>query len=48
MKPNIWAFGAAGSAPDWQSGGQGFKSPKVHQKKNTPSLCWSILFFESK
>jgi hypothetical protein len=26
-----WARGAVGSAPDWQSGGQGFESPRVHQ-----------------
>ena len=25
-----WACGAAGSAPDWQSGGQGFDPPQVH------------------
>ena len=35
---NAWAFGAAGSAPDWQSGGQGFKSPKVHQRKKDSFL----------
>src|SRR6266567_4771994 len=26
-----WARGAAGSASDWQSEGQGFESPRVHQ-----------------
>src|SRR5712692_10880700 len=26
-----WACGAAGSALDWQSRGQGFESPQVHQ-----------------
>ena len=25
-----WACGADGSAPDWQSGGQGFDPPQVH------------------
>ncbi len=24
---NIWAYSAAGSAPDWQSGGQEFDPP---------------------
>jgi hypothetical protein len=27
-----WARGAVGSATDWQSVGQGFESPRVHQK----------------
>src|SRR4029077_9010794 len=27
-----WARGAVGSASDWQSEGQGFESPRVHQK----------------
>jgi hypothetical protein len=26
-----WGCGAVGSAPDWQSGGQGFESPQLHQ-----------------
>src|SRR6266550_4037927 len=26
-----WARGAVGSASDWQSEGQGFESPRVHQ-----------------
>src|SRR5690349_13829675 len=26
-----WARGAVGSATDWQSVGQGFESPRVHQ-----------------
>ena len=26
------ACGAAGSAPAWHAGGQGFKSPQVHKK----------------
>jgi hypothetical protein len=25
-----WGCGAVGSAPDWQSGGQGFESPQLH------------------
>ena len=25
-----WACGAAGSAPEWHSGGQGFDPPQVH------------------
>jgi len=31
---NVRACGAAGSAPAWHAGGQGFKSPQVH--KETP------------
>jgi hypothetical protein len=27
----LWARGAVGSASDWQSEGQGFESPRVHQ-----------------
>lgn len=29
----IWGIGAVGSAFDWQSKGQGFESPILHQKK---------------
>jgi hypothetical protein len=29
--PATWARGAVGSASDWQSEGQGFESPRVHQ-----------------
>ena len=36
------AYGAAGSAPAWHAGGQGFKSPQVHQKKGTP---YGVPFF---
>ena len=28
-----WACGADGSAPDWQSGGQGFDPPQVHSSR---------------
>ena len=29
--PNrIWGYGAAGSAPAWHAGGQGFESPYLH------------------
>ena len=31
-----WGCGAVGSAPDWQSGGQGFESPQLHHKKPEP------------
>lgn len=43
---SIWGFGAVGSAPDWQSGGQGFKSPKLHQRKQRQenTLIFSCLF----
>jgi hypothetical protein len=30
MNRYLRACGAAGSAPDWQSGGQGFDPPQVH------------------
>ena len=26
----IWGYGAAGSAPAWHAGGQGFESPYLH------------------
>ena len=28
--PSKWGCGAAGSAPAWHAGGQGFKSPQLH------------------
>ena len=28
----IWGCGAAGSAPAWHAGGQGFESPQLHQE----------------
>ena len=28
----LWGYSAAGSAFDWQSKGQGFESPYLHQK----------------
>src|SRR5438046_9534819 len=34
----MWARGAVGSASDWQSEGQGFESPRVHQIPNTNRL----------
>ena len=33
------AFGAVGSAPHWQCGGQGFESPKVHQNEKETTLA---------
>lgn len=27
----MWGISAAGSAPHWQCGGQGFESPMLHQ-----------------
>ena len=42
------AFGAVGSAPHWQCGGQGFESPKVHHLKPSKikalRLRWSRFF----
>lgn len=38
---------AVGSASHWQCGGQGFKSPMLHQKKYGTLLC-SVLFYFSK
>lgn len=32
-----WACGAAGSAPAWHAGGQGFESPQVHHFRHTPA-----------
>lgn len=29
----IWGISAVGSASHWQCGGQGFKSPMLHQQK---------------
>src|ERR1700716_4026277 len=29
-RPALWARGAAGSASEWHSEGQGFESPRVH------------------
>ena len=29
---NLWGRGAVGSAPESHSGGQGFESPRLHQK----------------
>ena len=47
-----WGRGAAGSASDWQSGGHGFESRRLHHKiikmKNNnsfPASLWCILFF---
>src|SRR5579884_2651527 len=35
------ACGAVGSAPDWQSGGQGFEPPQVHFYSNhRPEATW--------
>ncbi|KAG4065659.1 hypothetical protein HA402_007359 [Bradysia odoriphaga] len=31
VRRSRWACGAAGSAPAWHAGGQGFESPQVHQ-----------------
>ena len=31
----VWGCGAVGSAPDWQSGGQGFESPQLHHVPET-------------
>jgi hypothetical protein len=28
-----WGCGAAGSAPAWHAGGQGFESPQLHNEK---------------
>ena len=30
-----WGCGAAGSAPAWHAGGQGFKSPQLHSISNS-------------
>src|SRR6266852_3734874 len=34
-----WARGAVGSALDWQSRGQGFESPRVHQSSHYANPC---------
>ncbi len=42
-----WGISAVGSASHWQCGGQGFKSPMLHQKKYGTLLCFVLfLFFE--
>ena len=38
---------AVGSASHWQCGGQGFKSPMLHQK-STEHFCVSYFFYFSK
>lgn len=38
----MWGFGEVGIALDWQSGDQGFESPKLHQIKR---LGYYILVF---
>ena len=42
-----WGISAVGSASHWQCGGQGFKSPMLHQKKYGTLLCF-VLFYFSK
>ena len=39
----IWGISAAGSAFDWQSRGQGFDPPMLHQKKKADDE--SVFFF---
>ena len=38
---------AAGSAPHWQCGGQGFKSPMLHQYKTPLLLQSGVLYLRS-
>lgn len=47
---NIRGFGEVGIAPDWQSGGQGFKSPKLHLEmaRNTYPSLFLCLFLSLK
>ena len=33
IENNFWVCGAAGSAPAWHAGGQGFESPQIHVSK---------------
>ena len=35
-RQQIWGCGAAGSAPAWHAGGQGFESPQLHATTRTP------------
>ena len=35
--------GAAGSAPHWQCGGQGFESPQLHSLEGPELLGWRVL-----
>lgn len=46
MKSSSWGLGAAGSASDWQSEGQGFKSPSLHHIRNLaePPFTAVLLF----
>src|SRR3712207_6558427 len=43
----VWGCGAAGSAPAWHAGGQGFESPQLHQtwKRNHPATDGSSFLY---
>ena len=38
-----WGCGAAGSAPAWHAGGQGFESPQLHPYHH-PGLLTGVIF----
>ncbi len=44
----IWGFGEVGIAPDWQSGGQGFESPKLHGLKMAILSRYSLFLYKNK
>lgn len=39
-----WGIGEVGIALDWQSRGQGFESPILHQIKNTAFMVVFLIF----
>lgn len=43
-RPTSWGCSSAGRALDWQSRGQGFKSPQLHQKNQKGSGTSGALF----
>ena len=40
----MWGISAAGSAPHWQCGGQGFESPMLHQIENLTAVSSAVIF----
>ncbi len=46
VRNSVWACGAAGSAPAWHAGGQGFESPQVHRKSPRFSGGFCVDSFE--
>lgn len=47
MQNYMRGYGAAGSAPAWHAGGQGFESPYLHYLPSDPKGLGGILLFFS-